>query len=87
LAGVSVDGEIHAGIMDGLKKHPGLKIVGSVNGDWAQTVAQKAVAGILPTLPKVDGVVTQGGDGFGVAQAFKAANRELPIIILGNRED
>lgn len=87
LAGVSVDGEIHAGIMEGLKKHPGLKIVGSVNGDWAQTVAQKAVAGILPTLPKIDGVVTQGGDGFGVAQAFKAANRELPIIILGNRED
>jgi ribose transport system substrate-binding protein len=87
LAGVSVDGEIHAGIMDGLKKHPGLKVVGSVNGDWAQTVAQKAVAGILPTLPKIDGVVTQGGDGFGVAQAFKAANRELPIIILGNRED
>ncbi|MFL9925032.1 ABC transporter substrate-binding protein [Herbaspirillum lusitanum] len=87
LAGVSVDGEIHAGILDGLKKHPGLKVVGSVNGDWAQTVAQKAVSGILPTLPKIDGVVTQGGDGFGAAQAFKAANRPLPIIILGNRED
>lgn len=87
LAGVSVDGEIHAGIVNGLKKHPGLKVVGSVNGDWAATVAQKAVAGILPTLPKIDGVVIQGGEGFGIAQAFKAANRELPIIIMGNRED
>jgi ribose transport system substrate-binding protein len=87
LAGVSVDGEIHTGVMNGLKKHPGLKLVGSVNGDWAQAPAQKAVSGILPTLPKIDGVVTQGGDGYGAAQAFKAANRPIPIIILGNRED
>lgn len=87
LAGVSVDDAIHGGIMDGIKKHPGLKIVASVNGNWTQTVAQKAVAGVLPTLPKVDGVVTQGDDGFGTAQAFKAAGRPVPIIVLGNRYD
>ena len=34
-----------------------------VHGDWAQEVAQKAVAGILPSLPEVKAVVTQGGDG------------------------
>jgi ribose transport system substrate-binding protein len=87
LAGVSVDAEIHAGIMEGLKKHPKLKIVGSVNGDWAQDVAQRAVAGILPSLPKIDAVVTQGGDGYGAAQALAAANRPTPIIVMGNRED
>jgi ribose transport system substrate-binding protein len=84
---VSVDDEIHQGIVDELKKYPGLKVVGSVHGDWTQTVAQKQVAGVLPTLPKIDGVVTQGGDGFGTAKAFAEAGRPVPIIILGNRQE
>ena len=87
LAGVSVDDEIHAGIQAGVEKHPNFKIVGSVNGDWAQDVAQRAVAGILPSLPEVAAVVTQGGDGYGAAQAFAAANRPIPTIVMGNRED
>jgi ribose transport system substrate-binding protein len=87
LAGVSVDDEIHQGIVDEAKKYPGMKIVGSVYGQWTQTVAQKEVAGILPSLPQVDAVVTQGGDGYGVAQAFRAAGRKIPTIILGNRQE
>ncbi len=87
LAGVSVDELIHSGIVAGAQKHPNLKIVGSVNGNWSQTAAQKAVAGILPSLPKVDAVVTQGDDGYGVAQAFAAAGRATPTIIFGNREE
>lgn len=87
LAGVSVDEQIHSGIVAGAKKHPNLKIVGTVNGSWSQTAAQKAVAGILPSLPKVDAVVTQGDDGYGTAQAFTAAGRPLPTIVFGNREE
>jgi len=87
LAGVSVDDEIHAGIEEGVKENPQFKIVGSVHGDWAQDVAQKAVAGVLPSLPEVKAVVTQGGDGYGAAQAFKAAGRPTPLIIMGNRQD
>ncbi|CCF20957.1 Putative ribose periplasmic binding protein [Pseudorhizobium banfieldiae] len=87
LAGVSVDDEIHAGIQAGVEKNPQFKIAGSVNGDWAQDVAQRAVAGILPSLPEIAAVVTQGGDGYGAAQAFAAANRPMPTIIMGNRED
>ena len=87
LAGVSVDDEIHAGIQAGVEKNPQFKIVGSVNGDWAQDVAQRAVAGILPSLPEIAAVVTQGGDGYGAAQAFAAANRPIPTIVMGNRED
>ncbi|WP_212523363.1 ABC transporter substrate-binding protein [Actibacterium sp. MT2.3-13A] len=87
LAGVFVDDEISAGIHSGVEKHPQFKIVGSVHGDWAQDVAQKAVAGILPSLPEVQAVVTQGGDGYGAAQAFKAAGRPTPLIIMGNRHD
>ena len=87
LAGVFVDDEISKGIHRGVAKYPQFKIVGSVHGDWAQEVAQKAVAGILPSLPEVAAVVTQGGDGYGAAQAFKAAGRPTPTIIMGNRQD
>ncbi|WP_117194798.1 substrate-binding domain-containing protein [Rhizobium terrae] len=87
LAGVSVDDEIHAGIQAGVQKNPQFKIVGAVNGDWAQDVAQRAVAGILPSLPEIAAVVTQGGDGYGAAQAFAAAKRPIPTIVMGNRED
>jgi ribose transport system substrate-binding protein len=87
LAGTSIDAAIHAGIMDGIKAHPNFKIVGSVTGDWDQTTAQKAVATILPSLPPVVGVVDQGGDGYGAAQAFAAAHKPRPTILMGNRWD
>ncbi len=87
LAGVFVDDEISAGIHEGVAENSQFEVVGSVHGDWAQDVSQKAVAGILPSLPQVDAVVTQGGDGYGAAQAFKAAGRPMPLIIMGNRHD
>ena len=88
LAGVFVDDEISAGIHAGVVQFPQFSIVGSVHGDWAQDVAQRAVAGVLPSLPDdIVGVVTQGGDGYGAAQAFAAAGRDVPIIIMGNRQD
>ena len=88
LAGVFVDDAISSGIAAGVAEYPQFKLVGSVHGDWAQDVAQKAVAGILPSLPAdIVAVVTQGGDGYGAAQAFAAAGRPLPLIIMGNRQD
>jgi ribose transport system substrate-binding protein len=87
LAGVFVDDEISGGIHEGVAENSQFKIEGSVHGDWAQDVAQKAVAGILPSLPEIQGVVTQGGDGYGASQAFKAAGRDMPIIVMGNRHD
>lgn len=87
LAGVFVDDEISAGIHEGVAENSQFKIQGSVHGDWAQDVSQKAVAGILPSLPEIKAVVTQGGDGYGAAQAFKAAGRPTPIIVMGNRHD
>jgi len=35
-------------------------------------------------LPKIDGVIVNGG-GYGVAQAFAAANLPTPLIYFGNR--
>ncbi|WP_029075064.1 ABC transporter substrate-binding protein [Kaistia adipata] len=87
LAGTSIDDEIHAGIAEGVAKHSQFKIVNSVTGNWDQTTAQKAVATVLPSLPEIVGVVTQGGDGYGTAQAFAAAGKPRPTIIMGNRQD
>ena len=88
LAGVFVDDEIHQGITAGVaQRGSDYKIVGSVHGNWTQTVAQKEVSAILSTLPPVVAVATQGGDGYGVAQAFKAAGRPTPVIFMGNRQD
>ena len=87
LAGTSIDDAIHKGITEGVAAHPEFKIVNSVTGNWDQTTAQKAVATVLPSLPDVVGIVDQGGDGYGAAQAFASAGKPRPTIIMGNRQD
>jgi ribose transport system substrate-binding protein len=87
LAGTSIDDDITKGVKAELEKHPNLKIVGEVSGNWDQTTAQKAVAIILPSLPPITGIIDHGGDAYGAAQAFNAAGRKLPLILLGNRQD
>ena len=88
LAGVFVDDEISKGIHEGVAENSQFEVVGSVHGDWDQAKAQAAVAGILPSLSEdIVAVVTQGGDGYGAAQAFAAAGRPTPLIIMGNRQD
>src|SRR5258706_9365759 len=87
LAGTSIDQAIPDGILEGVAAHPEFKIVNSVTGDWDQTTAQKAVATVLPSLPDVVGIVDQGGDGYGAAQAFAAGGKARPTIIMGNRQD
>jgi len=87
LAGTGIDDAVHSGIAEGLAAHPQFKVVGTVTGDWDQTTAQKAVASILPSLPPIVGVLDQGGDAYGAAQAFAAAGRPTPLILMGNRQD
>jgi ribose transport system substrate-binding protein len=87
LAGTSIDDAIHKGITEGVAAHPEFKIANSVTGNWDQTTAQKAVATVLPSLPDIVGIVDQGGDGYGAAQAFAAAGKPRPTIIMGNRQD
>lgn len=87
MAGDGFDKRLNEGVNKALAAYPDYKKVGEVYGQWTATVAQKEVSGVLPSLPEIDAVLTQGGDGYGAAQAFKAAGRKLPIIIMGNRQD
>jgi ribose transport system substrate-binding protein len=87
IAGDATDADISDGIHKAARDYPGLKIVHTVYGQWTASVAQREVALALPSLPQIDAIVDQGGDGYGAAMAFKAAGRPLPVIVMGNRQD
>lgn len=87
LAGTSVESDIHDAVVETLAGYPEMKIVGSVYGSWNNTDAQREVTGLLPTLPEIDAVIGQGGDGWGAYQAFKSAGRTTPLFTFGNRQD
>jgi len=87
IAGDATDQNISDGIRKAASDYPGLKFAKTVYGNWTASVARKEVALALPSLPSIDAVATQGGDGYGAAMAFKAAGRPLPIIVMGNRQD
>lgn len=87
IAGDATDKNISDGIRKAASDYPGLRFAKTVYGNWTVSVARKEVALALPSLPSIDAVATQGGDGYGAAMAFKAAGRPLPIIVMGNRQD
>ena len=70
-----------------LKKFPEIKVVATVYGQATASVAQSAIANVLPSLPHVDAVLGQGGsDDFGIAQAFDQFGgpyKDKPPIIEG----
>ncbi len=83
--GSAPDHDMYEGQMSVLKKYPGLKVVATVYGQATTSVAQAAVANVLPSLPHVDAVLAQGGgDDFGIAQAFAqyggSYEGHMPII-------
>lgn len=85
IAGVPSDDGFYAGMRQVFDQHPDIKIVGEVYSEWTTSVAQQQIASILPSIDKVDAVIGEGGDGYGAVQAFEAANREVPLVIGGNR--
>jgi ribose transport system substrate-binding protein len=79
--GSAPDQMMYEGQMETLKQFPEAKIVGEVYGQATTAVAQAEVSKLLPSLPQIDAVLTQGGgDDYGVVQAFEQAGREAPII-------
>ena len=70
--GSAPDHDIYETQMATLKKFPDVKVLATVYGQATTSVAQSAVANVLPSLPHIDGVLTQGGgDDYGIAQAFE----------------
>lgn len=75
-----------------LDAHPDVKVVAEVYGQATASVAQSAIANVLPSLPQVDAVLGQGGsDDYGIVQAFEQAGgpyaEKLPVIEGGGSSD
>jgi ribose transport system substrate-binding protein len=69
--GSAPDNDMYSAQMAALKKFPDVKVVATVYGQATGSVAQAAVANVLPSLPPVAAVLGQGGgDDYGIAQAF-----------------
>lgn len=75
-----------------LDAHPDVKVVAEVYGQATASIAQSAIANVLPSLPNVDAVLGQGGsDDYGIVQAFTQAGGpyadKLPVIEGGGSSD
>lgn len=69
----------HAGYLAAFGKCPGIKVIGTVEGQWSDTVAKSAVLQFLAThaADKIDAVMGAGGESVGIIQAFQQSGRSL----------
>ncbi|MGN6583922.1 MAG: ABC transporter substrate-binding protein [Rhizobiaceae bacterium] len=90
--GSAPDHDMYEAQQSVLKKYPNVKVVATVYGQATASVAQSAIANVLPSLPHVDAVLGQGGsDDFGIARAFEQYGGQyktkMPIIEGGGSTD
>lgn len=84
VAGTYYDTQMNLGADSVWKMHPGIKVVSRYEGKWDPSTAEQATSAMLPSLPKIDGIWSQGGTD-GVLKAFIAARRTpLPPTAGGN---
>jgi ribose transport system substrate-binding protein len=74
---------IYENQLKALKKYPGIKIVRTLVGQASNSVTQQVVSNALPSLPKIDGVIT-GGSSLGAVQAFQSARKPIPVVAFDN---
>jgi ribose transport system substrate-binding protein len=90
--GSGPDEQMYAAQMGVLEKYPNVNVVAEVFGQATASVAQQAIAGVLPSLPHVDAVLAQGGsDDYGIARAFEQYAgpyvEDMPVIEGGGSSD
>ncbi len=85
--GSAPDHDMYESQINTLKSYPNVKVVATVYGQATGSVAQAAVANVLPSLPPVSAVLAQGGgDDYGIAQAFEQFGgpyKDHPPVISG----
>jgi ribose transport system substrate-binding protein len=81
LAGAPISTQIANGYKAVLKKYPGIKVVGTFNGNYALGPEQSGVASLLAAHPNVDGILTQGY-GSGALKALQQAGH-APVPVTG----
>ncbi len=90
--GSAPDADMYKAQMGVLTKYPDVKVAATVYGQATASVAQSAIANVLPSLPHIDAVLGQGGsDDYGIAQALDQYDGEytnhMPVIEGGGSTD
>ncbi len=83
VVGGKPNAEILSGVEEVLKGYPDVKIVSTVTGESSDSVTEKALTGVLPTLGDVQGVISWGGTS-GILSAFSKAKRDVPALVFDN---
>jgi ribose transport system substrate-binding protein len=81
LAGAPISAQISNGYKAVLKKYPGIKVVGTFNGNYALGPEQSGVANLLSAHTDVQAILTQGY-GSGALKALKQAGH-APVPVTG----
>ncbi len=68
---------------DVLKAYPGIKLIANTTGYWDQTKAKEVATQIIGSGQRIDAVITQDGEAYGVLSAFLDANK-LPKVMFGD---
>jgi ribose transport system substrate-binding protein len=89
--GSAPDNDMYNAQKSVIDKYPDIKVVATVYGQCTASVAQSAIANVLPSLPHIDAVLGQGPDDVGIVQAFVQYAGEyvdhMPVIEGGGGTD
>lgn len=83
VVGGKPNAEILSGVEETLQGYPDIDVVSKVVGESSDSVTEKALTGVLPTLDDVGGVISWGGTS-GILSAFEKADRPLPALAFDN---
>jgi|TARA_B110000114_G_C15098575_1_gene403402 ribose transport system substrate-binding protein len=85
IAGFSSSDSFDVGALKALSEYPNIKLVGTVQGMWTDSVAQTEVQKFLATHPaKLDAIIAQSPAENGVLQAMLQSGRPMvPISVSG----
>ncbi len=84
IPGASASDSQNAGVLDGLKQSPKIKLVGNIAHMWTSQVGQAETQKWLATHPqKLDGIAVQSSGETGVLQALLQSGRDIPPITIG----
>ena len=84
IPGFSASDSQNRGVLDGLSRFPGIKVVGQIAHMWTSQVGQVETQKWLATHPgQLDGVAVQSSGETGVLQAFLQSGRGVPPMSVG----
>lgn len=86
IAGAASSESFDTGAKRALEESPNAKLVGQVQGNWTDQVAQTEVQKFLATNPaQIDGIIAQGSQETGVLRAVLQSGRDvMPISLAGS---